>query len=171
MPVSSWARGHIDPWWHEQHRYLDYLYFDYRDSQTVDEWRCRGYTNPNFGGSIYSMSRGLPDWAERFQHVFPSWKNKGIAIYSMKTGDILPNHIDHYKTYINAFGVLPENIWRAVVFLEDWKSGHYFEIDKTPCMPWKAGDWVCWNNDVDHAAANIGVDTRYTVQITGTLAA
>jgi hypothetical protein len=41
------------------------------------------------------------------------------------------------------------------------------EIDGKPCLEWKRGDYVCWNFDVPHYAANFGVDPRYTMQITG----
>lgn len=168
MPVSEWTHGHVDPWWGTHHRELEYHYFPYRDTDTIDLWRSQGYNNSNFGGGIYSMSRGLPTWAEKFQSMFEDWMDTGIAIYSMKTGDLLPNHSDHYSNYLRMFNVRAEDVWRAVVFLEDWQSGHYFEIDKKPRMPWRAGDWVCWNNDVPHSAANLGIQTRYTVQITGT---
>ncbi len=51
--------------------------------------------------------------------------------------------------------------------MEDWKSGHYFEIDNKPFVDWKAGDWVWWKGTVPHSASNIGVETRYTLQLTG----
>jgi hypothetical protein len=67
------------------------------------------------------------------------------------------------------FGVEAEQMYRGIVFLEDWKSGHYFEIDGRPLMPWRAGDWVYWNNAVPHYAGNFGTEPRYTMQITGHL--
>ena len=33
---------------------------------------------------------------------------------------------------------------------------------------YKAGEYVLWAPDVPHAASNIGVEPRYTLQITGT---
>jgi len=32
---------------------------------------------------------------------------------------------------------------------------------------WKAGDYAIWTGNTKHFAANIGVDYRYTLQITG----
>jgi hypothetical protein len=58
---------------------------------------------------------------------------------------------------------------RIIVFLEDWASGHYLEMNKTPILNWKAGDWVCWRSDFLHLAANIGKTDRYTLQLTGIL--
>jgi hypothetical protein len=42
------------------------------------------------------------------------------------------------------------------------------EIDGNPITKWSAGDWVGWNYDTQHLAANIGMTDRYTMQITGT---
>jgi hypothetical protein len=58
-------------------------------------------------------------------------------------------------------------VYRAIVFLEDWQSGHYFEIDNIGVVNWCAGDYYLWNGDAPHAASNIGIDPRYTLQITG----
>jgi hypothetical protein len=53
------------------------------------------------------------------------------------------------------------------VFLEDWKSGHYFEGLGTPITQWHAGQTIEWSYDTPHMAANIGTKPRYTLQITG----
>jgi hypothetical protein len=83
----------------------------------------------------------------------------------------MPEHRDLYKRYIEVFGLQgrESSIRRAIVFLEDWKSGHYLELDGYPVVKWSAGDVVEWQYDVPHMAANIGLDPRYTLQITGHL--
>jgi hypothetical protein len=53
------------------------------------------------------------------------------------------------------------------VLLEDWQSGHYLEVDGVPVVNWHAGQVVQWVYDVPHMAANIGLEDRYTLQITG----
>jgi hypothetical protein len=80
----------------------------------------------------------------------------------------MPTHVDHYNTYCKVFNQKHEDVRRAIVFLEDWKPGHYFEVDSTALVNWKAGEFVLWHPEVPHAASNIGVDSRYTLQITGT---
>jgi len=86
----------------------------------------------------------------------------------MTPGTIMPEHQDFYKKYRSLYNLSDsKNICRVIVFLEDWKSGHYFEINKIPIVNWKAGDFVFWRNDTSHMAANIGTDNRYTLQITG----
>ena len=78
-------------------------------------------------------------------------------------------HSDLYVKYIKLFGLQgrEQRIRRAVVFLEDWKSGHYFEMLDEPVIKWRAGKAVEWTYDVPHMAANMGTEPRYTLQITG----
>ena len=54
-----------------------------------------------------------------------------------------------------------------LVFLEDWKPGHYFEADGQSFTQWKSMDYVMWSHDTPHLGGNMGNQTRYTVQITG----
>ena len=82
---------------------------------------------------------------------------------------MFPIHQDHFISYKKLFNITDTSkIWRCIVFMEDWKSGHYFEIDGQPVVNWKKGDYVMWNNDVPHYAGNFGLEPRYTMQITGT---
>ena len=83
----------------------------------------------------------------------------------------MPVHSDLYKRYIEVFNLQgrEHTIRRALVLLEDWKSGHYLEVEGKPCVNWKAGDTAEWVYDAPHMAANIGLDDRYTLQITGHL--
>ena len=87
----------------------------------------------------------------------------------MSTGTILPIHRDLYLKYINLFNLTgcEHTIRRAIILLEDWKSGHYLEVQGTPILNWTAGTVVEWTYDTPHMAANIGLDPRYTLQITG----
>jgi hypothetical protein len=87
----------------------------------------------------------------------------------MKTGTVMPVHSDVYKRYIELFNLQGKEtrIRRALVLLEDWQSGHYLEVANKPYVNWKAGDTVEWSYDEPHSAANIGLEDRYTLQITG----
>ena len=87
----------------------------------------------------------------------------------MNTGTVLPAHSDLYKKYIEVFNLqgLEHTIRRAIVLLEDWKSGHCLEIMGQPITDWKAGTVIEWSYDTPHMAANIGLEPRYTLQITG----
>ena len=81
----------------------------------------------------------------------------------------MPVHSDLYKRYIELFDLAgkEQSIRRALVLLEDWKPGHYLEVNGAPYVNWQAGTTVEWPYDTPHSAANIGLQDRYTLQITG----
>ncbi len=56
-----------------------------------------------------------------------------------------------------------------MLLLEDWKPGHYLEVEGKPYVNWRAGDTVEWVYNTPHMAANVGLEDRYTLQITGHL--
>ena len=86
----------------------------------------------------------------------------------MGPGTTLPNHRDTYSRFREIYNIEnPKTIFRAVVFLENWQSGHYFEINEDPYVEWVAGETVIWRYDTQHLAANMGMTDRYTLQITG----
>jgi hypothetical protein len=166
---NHFLQGHVDPWWKDEHVNLDYKYLPFKPSTQVDIWIKQGFSRLNLNGGLYDMSNPLPESSVHFFSLF-DWKNVGVSYYRMVTCDFLPLHKDDFATYRKKFNLTnPSIIRRAIVFLEDWKSGHYFEIEKTAIMNWKAGDWVMWQFDAKHAAGNLGESPRYTVQITGIL--
>ena len=86
----------------------------------------------------------------------------------MRPGDVLPCHSDTYQRFCNIHGITDiSSIRRYVVFLEEWSSGHYFEIAGQAVTGWSAGDWVSWTGGTVHLAANLGHKDRYTLQLTG----
>jgi hypothetical protein len=117
------------------------------------------------------MRSAQPTWNDRFIGLFSAlgWQDIGTSYYRMNTGTVLPVHVDLYSRYIELFGLQGQQhrIRRAIVFLEDWKSGHYFEAMGSPLTEYAAGTCVEWTYDTPHMAANIGLHPRYTLQITG----
>jgi hypothetical protein len=165
---NTWAQGHIEPWWGLRHRELDYFQEPFNDSKSLSEWRSLGYTQKKFTGDMYDMRRPEPEWMQGFDRHFPledlSW-----SVYRMTPGCVLPTHSDTYARFKEIYAV-PTNatVIRVIVFLEDWDSGHYMEMNGRPVTGWRAGDWVSWHDDFAHLAANMGRTDRYTLQLTGT---
>jgi uncharacterized protein YijF (DUF1287 family) len=112
-----------------------------------------------------------PRWNEQFIKIYKEmgWKDIGTSYYRMDTNTILPVHSDLYRRYVELFNLQGQEHWihRAIVFLEDWSSGHYIEINGEAVTNWRAGDVIEWRYDQPHMAANIGLLPRYTLQITG----
>ena len=100
-----------------------------------------------------------------------SWlKDKVYAVHRLGPGGVLPFHKDGYKKYQINHGIEDINhIHRLIVFLEHWKDGHILQVGPRLFAHWTAGDFVSWNGETSHMAANLGHEDRYTLQITGTI--
>ena len=166
------ARYKIPVFWNDEYKNLDYVREEFNDPESVDKWEQQGYTGP-FTGYMADMRVLQPSWNDRFITIYREmgWQNIGTSYYRMTTGTVLPTHSDLYKRYVELFALKGKEhtIRRAIVFLEDWKPGHYSEIDGVGIVNWTAGTVLEWSYDTPHAAANIGIEPRHTLQITGHL--
>lgn len=170
MTTQLTHKYQLYPFWGDDYKTLDYINEPFNDPVSVNQWLSQGY-QAKICGELCDMRHRLPDWGRRFFDIFEGqgWKDIGIAFYRMRTGTVMPNHSDLYKRYIELFNLEGQEhtIHRALVLLEDWKSGHYLEVNGAPMVSWRAGQVVEWIYDTPHMAANIGLEDRYTLQITG----
>jgi hypothetical protein len=170
MVTHATATYRIDPFWDDEYKGLDYVNEPFNDDPNVTHWLALGYPG-KFTGDMCDMRRSQPTWNQQFVDFFQQfgWQDIGTSYYRMMPGTILPTHGDLYVKYINLFNLQGQEkrIRRAVVFLEDWASGHYFEMLDEPMVKWRAGQVVEWVYDTPHMAANMGTTPRYTLQITG----
>jgi hypothetical protein len=161
---------YIDKFWDDEYKHLDYIWEPYKDPVLIDKWLNMGYAD-KLSGDICDMRKPQPSWNDQFIKFYEElgWKDIGTAYYRMDCGTIMPTHQDHYNKYVSVFNLQGKEhtINRAIVFLEDWSSGHYFEGPGSPTTGWKAGFVAEWCYDVPHMAANMGPAPRYTLQITG----
>jgi len=164
------TKYHIEKFWDDEFKHLNYSWEPYKDSELVDKWLALGYSE-KLSGWLCDMRQAQPTWNDRFVKFYEElgWKDIGTAYYRMDCGTIMPTHQDHYMKYVSVFNLegKEHTIHRAIVFLEDWASGHYFEGQGVPYTQWQAGDVAEWQYDVPHMAANLGPTPRYTLQITG----
>jgi hypothetical protein len=158
--------GHIDPFWNDEFKSLSFKNEPFSNQENVTNWVKLGYDIQNFTGDMYVADPQIDIWAKPFFNLFPG-SRVGVTFYKMKTCVIMPTHVDSFYFFIkNNKDIDQLKIKRAVVFLEPWKSGHVLEVEGIPFTNWKAGDYVIWSKHSPHLAANIGVEPRYTVQIT-----
>lgn len=161
---------HLDVFWDDEFRHLDYIQEPYNDSKDVQAWLAAGYQH-KFCGDMADMRGRQPSWNHKFLEYFSQrgWRDIGTSYYRMSSGTVMPVHQDRYVRYINLFDLAgqEQTIRRALVLLADWRPGHYLEVDGEPFVKWRAGTVVEWHYDTPHMAANIGLDPRYTLQITG----
>lgn len=175
----------MKPFWNDEFKTLDYEREPFNDPESLSKWRLQGYEHTYFTGEMCDMRKEQPLWNDKIIKFFngelddgsdviacftpgnQDWNDVCTSYYRMTTGNILPMHRDLYERYKQIFDLHHgQTLWRCLIFLEDRKEGHILEVENE-VIDWKAGDYVVWTNDVKHAAANIGIEDRYTLQVTG----
>jgi hypothetical protein len=172
MATPDILKYHIPKFWDDEFKQLTYVNETFNDVESIERWTSQGYSN-RFTGDMCDMRSPQPTWNDRFVNIYRElgWKDIGTSYYRMGTGTVLPTHGDLYLRYIELFKLQGQEhrIRRAIVFLEDWKPGHYSEAGNVVKVNWRAGDAIEWSYDAPHMAANMGLEPRYTLQITGHL--
>ena len=163
---------YIERFWDDEFKQIDYIREPFNDPESVQLRLSQGYSN-KICGDLADMRHAVPTWAYKFVEIYESqgWKDVGIAFYRMPTGTVMPVHRDLYKRYVELFDLQGKEhtIRRALCLLEDWRPGHYLEVNSKGYVNWQAGKTVEWYYDTPHMAANIGLEDRYSLQITGHL--
>jgi hypothetical protein len=166
---TSYKRIWIQPFWSQDYIDLPYIHEPFNNVEDQQKWHASGFTQTRFTGDMYDMRSPEPDWIERFRQIIPL-DNFSWSIYRMRPGDVIPNHRDTFAKFREIYRLSADTVIRRyVIFLENWQSGHYFEIDHQPIVKWNAGTAVLWHNDTPHLAANLGTAPRFTLQLTGTI--
>lgn len=166
--TGKWTTGQVTTEFNDtSFKTLNYFKEPFNDGETVDAWRAM-YGDIFDTGWMVDYRRYQPSWAKTIAEEL-GLQQTGTSFYRMDPGTILPYHSDTYARYCDFHSVDSNDVYRAVVFLEEWKPGHVFEIDGFPVVQYPKGTYVLWRGDVPHLAANIGPDYRYSLQITGLL--
>lgn len=170
MAIHAHSKFKLPVFWDDSFKQLDYHHEEFNDKASLAKWKQQGHSD-KVTGVMCDMRAVQPIWNYKFVEIFNEmgWKDVGTNYYRMDTGTVMPTHSDLYLRYIDLFNLHRQErrICRAIVFLEDWKSGHYSEVNEEPIVNWVAGQCVMWEYDTPHSAANLGEDDRYTLQITG----
>ena len=164
---KNWHSGRTNAVWRGAYKNLSYINEPFNDPISLKEWRNLGYTQTKFTGDMYDMRQEEPEWMFAITEAFP-WRHFSWSVYRMNPGTTLPMHGDTYARFRELHNWTGD-VHRAVVYMEDWQSGHISEIEDTVITGWKAGDYIVWKNDTQHLAANVGKTSRYTLQITGVI--
>lgn len=121
------------------------------------------YTEHN--SSIWQKFDDSPQWVHDLADKLPQdFEHRTVSVINLPPGQTIPFHADKHYILQQTFG--PGDTWRYLIFLEDWRPGHYFEIYQTPVVKWKAGFWIKFHRDDWHLAGNMGVDPFYSAQVT-----
>lgn len=162
--------------WIEDQKIMEFLMLCKGDTTPVwqpDRWvgnaildRYREMARPGYSSNKHFFHQLNPKSPEikNFKFEFPDVPEKRKSInwwfVILYPGEFQAMHIDPQLTEV-------DNPVRYTMFLQDWEPGHIFVYDDKVAANYKAGDMFEWSDSMCiHGPANIGYNTRYTLQIT-----
>lgn len=95
-----------------------------------------------------------------------------VSISSIRQhpGCVIPWHRDTFYQVAQQHPERTDLKVRANIHLEAWKMGHIIQYDDTVSTHWTQGDGWLWDSEVLHLGANVGMQDKFTLQISGFLA-
>jgi hypothetical protein len=135
-------------------------------SARVRETRSLGYYNAHNCRFYQHFDEDLPEIFHRLAKAC-ALSNYSVSLIRQDPGQVIPWHQDKFYTLKQRLGAGEHRIFRYVVLLEDWKTGHYLQIGNEPVVKWRAGDIFTYARDVYHLSGNCGVEPKYTMQVSG----
>ena len=155
--------GHIDNFGitHDQMSQLNFDdYFQcYQQTPAIEKY----YTKHN--SSIWQMFETAPQWVHDLALKIPqNYDHHVVSVINIEPGQTIPHHVDKHFKLKQEHG--EGESYRYLIFLEDWKRGHYYEVHDQPFVKWRAGDWVKFGIDDWHIAGNMGEEPFYSAQVT-----
>lgn len=142
----------------ENIKYEDYFQC-YQQYDKIEKY----YTEHN--SSIWQMFEESPDWVHNLATKLPQdFDHHVVSTIKIEPGQTIPHHVDkHFKLKQEHGDGISH---RYLIFLEDWKRGHYYEVHDQPFTKWRKGDWVKFGIDDWHLAGNMGDEPFYSAQVT-----
>ena len=132
----------------------------YQQTESIEKY----YTKHN--SSIWQMfDDECPTWIKHLAHSIPqSYKKSVVSVIKIDPGQTIPYHVDKHYMLKQQYG--EGESYRYLIFLEDWKRGHYYEVHDQPYTKWRKGDWVKFGTSDWHLAGNMGEEPFYSAQVT-----
>lgn len=121
-----------------------------------------GYNNKN---TQYYQTFDLPDEYHQFaKTIFTEYS---LSVIKQMPGQTIPEHFDTFFKFSEKYNCDKKDVCRLNFFLEDWQSGHYFEIMNEPFVKWRKLNFKVIRYGNPHLSGNMGMTPKYTMQITG----
>ena len=137
-------------------------------NKLTSEYLKFGYTEHNT--KIWKTTNGAVkitfDWEKDIIDQLPL-DCATATVTRQDPGQILPWHIDRFFFLRKTYPDDTRPIWRFLLFLQDWKMGHVLQINDSVLHHWSRGDVVAFKPETEHVSANIGLETKWTCNITG----
>jgi hypothetical protein len=131
------------------------------DEQNV-KYIMAGYTDKN---TQYYQTFDLPEEYHTFaKSIFSEYS---LSVIKQMPGQTIPEHFDTFYKFCEKNNCFKTDVCRLNFFLEEWKTGHYFEINTEPYVNWRKMNFKVIRYGQPHLSGNMGMEPKYTMQITG----
>jgi hypothetical protein len=155
-------------WTPALHKNLHYEITPIKDPAQNSIWQAAGHDLDKITMYVHYFD-GIYPWMEYLSIYFTHLDFVKFGFNKIPPGHYLPSHRDLYGFYKSQINVNISKIQRYIIFLEDWYDGQFATVEDQTFTNWKVGDMIGWVGDDLHSAANLGINDRYTLQITGVL--
>jgi hypothetical protein len=88
---------------------------------------------------------------------------------TQEPGQVVAPHVDANRRFSNLCTIdfSPDDLFRTIIFLEDWKLGQMFTIGKSSLTDWKKHDCIKFPWYIPHATANASAFNRNLLSYIG----
>lgn len=113
---------------------------------------------------VTNLNWDIPPVLQRMANLF-ALHDAMTRIHVQQPGQVWNYHLDKLEKWAPND---PNSVHRYMIQLTDWEPGHYWNYGNYTHQGWQAGDVTTfdWQN-VPHATANAGHNSRVTLQVTG----
>lgn len=135
----------------------------YRQLPVMDQYYHEGNSK-----AWQAFDTELPEELQKLPSLIPhGFTDYTLSVIRIDPGNTVPLHLDKFYKIRSRYPHQEIKPWRFLVFLEDWKSGHYFEINEEAVTGWSAGDVWKFTDEVWHLGLCGGTEPFWSAQITG----
>lgn len=169
---------------------IDYNFDKFLNAYYTNETSCIVHQTKELK-DIHSEYGGFPDsydksntaikqvWWNESQVDFNDLGNQlDMEVVTISTilqppGNVIPIHRDTFFQIKKRYPDDKRKKVRANIYLEKWKMGHIIHYKNNhewfTDTHWEAGHGLLWDNTILHVGANIGLENKLTLQISGFL--
>jgi hypothetical protein len=94
-----------------------------------------------------------------------------VSSILQEPGCSIPYHRDTFFQINKRYPDRTDTKVRANIHLEDCKLGHLIQYTNKGVLhtsvDWKSGDGLIWDSEILHLGANVGLENKYTLQVSG----
>jgi len=128
-----------------------------------------GMINNNFMGTC-EISQEHP--VHNLLHKKFNIKDTRVHLHVQHPGGIVGMHVDKYRSVFakghhDLTKLRLRDIYRGMVFLQDWVVGQTFMTGRANITDWRAGDSYTWPWYMQHGSANASAKPRYLLLFVG----